>query len=336
MNYPAIRQTIGAMVAALALAWPAVSSAETKFKCSTGTLNDVQHEWCKRLVERLDKRTNGALKGEVFPAAQLGGGTQQIAGVQLGTIEMYMVPPEFLVGVDPRFMILTAPYLFNGFDHAYRVLNDEEFRSQFLSMGDNKGYKGVSLLVYGPVGVAARSPIHAPDDLKGKKIRINATPIEQAMMDALGATGVPMGLVEAVTAIQQGVVDGVQSGLPALANFKIYDMAKYHSNTAHFFVTSIGVVSKRWFDRLPADMQKAIVEEGKAVQAELLDVSKQANDRAIEAWKTGSKDGWIELTEAERAAFRKRIESTDAQVVAKHPQIKELLSLLRRKAQALQ
>lgn len=330
-----IRRAILAAASALALSWPAISSAETTFKCSTGTLNDVQHEWCKRLVERLDKRTNGQLKGQVFPASQLGAGNQQIAGVQLGTIEMYIVPPEFLVGVDPRFMVLTAPYLFNNFDHAYRVLNDEEFRQQFLSLGDAKGYKGISLLVYGPVGVAARSPIRSPDDLKGKKIRINATPIEQAMMDAFGATGVPMGLVEAVTAIQQGVVDGVQSGLPAMANFKIYDMAKYHSNTGHFFVTSIGLVSKRWFDRLPPDLQKAIVEEGKAVQAELLDVAKAANEKAIEAWKTGSKDGWIELTDAERAAFRTRIESADAQVVAKNPQVKELLALLRQKAQSL-
>lgn len=321
---------------ALAISWSTPSSAQTTFKCSTGTLNDVQHEWCKRLVERVAKRTNGQLKGEVFPAAQLGNGTQQLAGVQLGTIEIYMVPPEFLVGSDPRFMVLTAPYLFNGFDHAHRVLNDEEFRSRFLAIGDAKGYKGISLLVYGPVGIAMREPTRSPDGLKGKKIRINATPIEREIMDTLGATGVPMGLVEAVTAIQQGVVDGVQSGLPAMANFKIFDMAKYHTNTGHFFVTSIGIVSKRWFDQLPPDTQKIVIEEGKAVQAEMLDVAKSANDRAIEAWKAGSKDGWIELTDAERDVFRKRIENTDEKVVAKNPQVKELLELLRGKARSLQ
>jgi TRAP-type C4-dicarboxylate transport system substrate-binding protein len=112
-------------------------------------------------------------------------------------------------------------------------------------------------------------------------------------------------------------------------------MAKYHSDTSHFFVTSIGVVSKRWFDGLPPNAQKALVEEGKAVHDELLAVSKQAHEKAIATWKAGSKDGWIELTDTERAAFRTRIGGTDAKVIEKHPQVKELLGLLRERAQAL-
>jgi TRAP-type C4-dicarboxylate transport system substrate-binding protein len=62
--------------------------------------------------------------------------------------------------------------------------------------------------------------VRSPDDLRGKKIRINATPLERAMMNAFGATGTPMGLSEALTAAQQGTVDGVQSALPAITNFK--------------------------------------------------------------------------------------------------------------------
>jgi TRAP-type C4-dicarboxylate transport system substrate-binding protein len=229
---------------AAGLLWSAEASAQATFKCSTGTVNDAQHEWCKRLVARMEIVTNGALKGQVFPAGQLGGTPQQIQGVGLGTIEAFLSPPDFLVGIDPRFMALTAPYLFDSLDHQFRVLNDPEFRDKFLSLGESKGYKGISLLAYGPVGIALRTPAHSPDDLKGKKIRINATPIEQAMMGAFGASGVPMGLVEALQAAQQGVVDGVQSALPAITNFKFYELTKYHINTQHFYITSMAVVTR--------------------------------------------------------------------------------------------
>ena len=75
----------------------------------------------------MESATNGALKGQAFPAGQLGGTPQQIQGVGLGTIEAFVTPPDFLVGIDPRFMVLTSPYLFDNMDHAYRVLNDPEF-----------------------------------------------------------------------------------------------------------------------------------------------------------------------------------------------------------------
>jgi TRAP-type C4-dicarboxylate transport system substrate-binding protein len=88
----------------------AVTAQTIAFKCATATLNDVQHEWCKRFGARLEQRTGGRIKPQVFPASQLGSIPRMIEGVQLGTIESWIGPPEFMVGVDPRFQILTAPY----------------------------------------------------------------------------------------------------------------------------------------------------------------------------------------------------------------------------------
>ncbi len=325
---------VGLLVVTGALLWPAASEA-VAFKCATATINDVQHEWCKRYVARLEKASNGLIQGQVFPAGQLGAIPRMVEGVQLGTIEAFISPPDFLIGLDPRFMALTAPYLFESIDHAHRVLNDGEFLDRFLALAEPKGVLGVSLLVYGPAGIAMRAPVRSPDDLRGKKLRINATPIERAMMAAFGATGAPMGPGEALTALQQGTVDGVQSGLPIITNFKFYEGAKYHSNTHHFYVTSIGIINKRWLDGLPPNVRRAVVEEGRALHAELLEVTKQANAAAEATWKERTKDGWIELTATERAAFRSRLEGIDARIVQEHPSVKELIELLRRKSREL-
>ncbi len=332
---PALAATLLLALAGLGTAPPPAEAQAIAFKCATATLNDVQHEWCKRYVARLEKRTNGQIKGQIFPASQLGSIPRMIEGTQAGTIESWVGPPEFLVGVDPRFQVLTAPYIFDGFDHAHRVVNDREFLDRFLVLAEGKGLRGVTLFVYGPAGFATRTPVRMPDDLKGKKIRVLATPIETAMMANLGATGVPMTLGEVLPALQQGALDGSESALTVFTTFKYYDVVKYHANTNHYFITSMGVVSKRWLDGLAPDLRQAVLEEGRAVNAELLDWTKNFYQASVTLWKEKTRDGWIELTPEQQAAFRKRLEGVDASVAERVSGIKEWLDLLRARAKAL-
>jgi C4-dicarboxylate-binding protein DctP len=324
----------GVVGLALVWAWGAgrVEGATIAFKCALATVNDVQHEWCKRYGDRLEKRSNGAIKSQVFPAGQLGSIPRMLEGIQLGTIEAFTVPPDFFVGVDPRFQILTAPFLFTDMDHAYRVLNDRDFADRYLAMAERKGIMGVSLYPYGPASLVAKFPIRSPDDMKGKKFRVLATPIETAMMAAVGATGVPIPFGEVLPALQQGAVDGVQSSLTAVTGFKFYDVAKYHSNTNHYLIISIAVISRKWYTGLPADLQKTAVEEGRAVQAELLPWTKNFYGEAVKTWKEKTKDGWIELTDAERGVFRQRMEGVDEKVAQQVAGLKEWLDLVRAKS----
>jgi TRAP-type C4-dicarboxylate transport system substrate-binding protein len=323
------------MLLAASLAGPPPARADATFKCGIVSINDVQHEWCKRLSARVEKATNGFLKGQTYPAAQLGPTARLIEGVQFGTIEVIMVPPDFLIGLDPRFMAMTAPYLFDSLEHAHRVLNDKEFLDRFLALPEPKGMVGISMVVYGPSGFAMRAPVRTPDDLKGKKIRMNATPFERAMLSAVGASGVPMGINEALTAIQQGTVDGVQSAPHILTAFKFYDSAKYYAHTGHFTVTCMGLVNKRWLESLPPNVQKVLLEEARAVQPELIEVSRQMEVTAVATWKEQTKDGWMELTPAQKNAFRSRFEGIDAKVIAEHPAARETIEFVRRKAREL-
>jgi TRAP-type transport system periplasmic protein len=325
---------LGGIAFGVALGATEAHAQPIAFKCATATLNDVQHEWCKRVGARLEKRTNGRIKAQVFPAGQLGSIPRMIEGVQLGTIESWIGPPEFLVGLDPRFQALTAPYLFEGMDHAYRVINDREFVDKFLAMAEGKGIRGLTLLVYGPASFVARTPIKTPDDLKGKKIRVLATSMESAMMARVGATGVPMPLGEVLPALQEGALDAVESSLTVFTTFKYYDVAKYHTNTDHYFITSMATVSKKWLDGLPADIQKAVLEEARAPNAELLDWTKNFYQTAVNTWKEKSRDGWIDLTADQRAAFRAKLEGVDA-AVSEVPGLKDVLDLLRARAKAL-
>ena len=112
---------LGGMLAALLAADHRIRAGQTfVMKLSTATLNDTQHEWLKRFAAAVEKDSGGRIKGEVYPASQLGPIPRQIEGVQFGSIQGWMGPPEFLVGVDTRYEILSTPGLFTSFDQTRR------------------------------------------------------------------------------------------------------------------------------------------------------------------------------------------------------------------------
>ena len=119
-------------------------------KLSTATLNDAQHEWMKRFAAAVEKNSSGRIRAEVYPASQLGSIPRQIEGTQLGSIQAWIGPPEFLVGVDPRFELLSVPGLFQNDQHAIRTISDPAFAKAFLALGANKGLVGASLFITGP------------------------------------------------------------------------------------------------------------------------------------------------------------------------------------------
>jgi TRAP-type transport system periplasmic protein len=91
-------------------------------KIATATLNDGNHEWMKRFASAIETKSRGRIKGELYPASQLGSIPRQIEGTQLGSIQMCLHPPEFFVGIDPRFELLSAAGLFESEQHAIRTI----------------------------------------------------------------------------------------------------------------------------------------------------------------------------------------------------------------------
>src|SRR5262245_58253732 len=112
------RMISGVLVAGL------VSSASAQtftMKLTTTGINDPQTAMIAEFQKRLEARSGGRIKTEVYPGGQLGSIPRLIEGMQLGTIESYTVPPEFLVGLDPRIQVIVAPGLFKDLPHAWRT-----------------------------------------------------------------------------------------------------------------------------------------------------------------------------------------------------------------------
>ena len=261
------------LLAALAAALPGRAVAQDKamtVKLATATLNDVQHEWMKRFAALLEKSADGRIKTEIYPASQLGAIPRMIEGTQLGSIQVWVGPPEFLVGVDQRFELLSAPGVFQNDQHALKTITDPEFAKAFLASGAGKGLVGASLFFYAPATVAMRTPVRTLADFKGKKIRVLASPFQTEQMTRLGATGVPLSLGDVLPALQQGTIDGSFTGLPVFTTLQYQEAAKYITETGQAYIFCVAMLSKRWFDSLPGDLQTQVMAAAKQSEAEVM------------------------------------------------------------------
>ena len=154
---------LGAALCALAMAAP-VGAAEYTMKIGLVTLNDMQHNYARRYKEVLEKATNNRIAVQIFPQSQLGTPAGQIEGLQLGTIEMFMIVTDFFAGIDPRaeqrwtryalsagidprFGIFSIPYLFDSKEAANRTVADPELNAAILSLAEAKGLVGVATAV---------------------------------------------------------------------------------------------------------------------------------------------------------------------------------------------
>ena len=304
------------------------AQAQNVMKVGNATINDVQHEWQKLFAERLNKRAEGKLKVEIYPASQLGPQPRMIEGLQLGTVEALIIPPQFLVGVDPRFQVLAAPGLIENFQHAYRMCQDPTIRQALFTWGEAKGIKGISCIVYGPTVIASRSPLRSLADLRGVKVRVLPSPVEVEPVKRLGAAPIPMPLTEALTALQTGTIDAVYGGLTVFAGLKYYDTAKYILETEWAYALAVTYVSKAWFDRLDPALQAIVTDEAKGIEPELLTWVLGQQDRAKQTWKSNGGEIAL-LSSADRATMMKTVESAGEEVMASQPVLKDAYATIK-------
>lgn len=306
---------------------PVQAQQPTVMKLSTPTLNDGQHEFLKRLAAAIEKASQGRIKAEVYPASQLGPIPRQIEATQLGAVQGFAAPPEFFDGVDTRFQVLTAPGLFDDFDHADRVQKDAEFRKAFLPLGLNRGLKVGALFLVGPGGFNTRTPVAKLADLKGMKLRVLASAMQMEPIKKLGASGIPMTLGEVLPGLQQGTIDGTLGAIPVFASLRFYDAAKFFTETNFVISSSMLVLSKAWLDKLPADLQKIVVEESLRVGDEMHPYIKEFFEAQKKVWV--EKGGTIlQIPAEERAKAMAEQAAIAREVVEKDRPLKEIFDIV--------
>ncbi|MBM3486207.1 MAG: TRAP transporter substrate-binding protein [Alphaproteobacteria bacterium] len=311
-----------ALGAAIAIATP-VSAQQIVMKIGTATVGTGdQNMWMERFKQRVEQRAGGRMAVNLFPGSQLGDNTRMMEGTQLGTLEAYVAPTVYLSIADRRFMVLDSPGIFDDIEHGQRVVTDPGFRDMFLVLGTAKNVIGISMWASGTYCLMMRSkPVRTVDDFKGLKIRVLASRVESETARRLGSTGVPMALGEVMQAVQTGVIDGAKGALVVADAFKMWTLTKYLTETDEAVLVSAVAVHKPWFDKLPADLRTAVLEEGKRLDQEMHDYSIEQRKGFRVNWvKNGGE--LIQLAPAERKKLTERLATVGETVIQDFPEVK--------------
>ena len=258
------------------------------------------------MAEAVEERTDGQVTIEVFANSEIGAERELTEGMGLGTVDLVVSSTAPVTNFVPELGVLDVPFLFQDRESAVEVLEGDIGDELFAKMEEN----GIIGLSWGENGYRhitnAVRPVETPEDLKGLKIRTQENEIHLAAFEALGAQPTPMAWTEAITALQQGVVDAQENPAIVADQFSLYDAnQKYMSLTGHVYSVAIYMMSQQTYDELPEDLRDIVVEEGQKAGAKERDLIVEMEKESIQTLK----DNGVEIIEdIDTAPFQETVQ----------------------------
>lgn len=216
----------------------------------------------KRFAELFEAKTNGAYKVTVFPGGQLGQEREVMEGMPLGIVDLQIYGTSTLTSVAPEIGDCDLPFLYTSTAHAGKCL-EGSIGDHWLRLLEPKGIKGLG---WGAGGfrscLNARKAITSKEGFAGMKFRVAGGPVFIGMFKALGASAIQMNWGEVYTAVQQGVIDGLECPPNVMVSSKLNEVAKFVTLDEHTYSALVFGMAAPVYAKMSPAHQKAAVEAG--------------------------------------------------------------------------
>ncbi len=220
------------------------------------------HAGFEKWAERVYEKTDGNLEIKVFPSSQLGVEEDILEQLRQGVPVGWNTDSARLGNYVPGIAVLNAPYFVDSIEDVKKLNECPTIQKWEKELADKYGFKVISFnWVQGFRHFMTNKPIKEPADLKGLRIRTPPAPIWQESVRALGATPTAMNFGDIYTGLQQGAVDGAELVYDNITAGNLYEVLDYVNETGHFLLINFQVVSNKWFQSLPEEYKKILVEE---------------------------------------------------------------------------
>ena len=250
------------LVLILALCVSASAMAETVLQLGT-TVNeqDSFQVAAEKFAELVAERTNGEYKIEIYPNGTLGGESEMLDSMSMGMLDMGIITSGPFVNFSEDMGVLDMPFLFASNEEAYKVL-DGEIGKELLATLEDAGLKGLAYAERGFRNVTnSVRPVTSAADLAGLKLRVMENEVYTATFKALSVNAVPMAWSEALTAMQQGTIEGEENPINVIYSYGLWDYGqKYVTLDRHSYATAIITMSLDKFNELDEATQQIFVE----------------------------------------------------------------------------
>src|SRR5712671_5147658 len=306
-------------------------AATTKLKCSSSLPTDPKFANGRVYYDNLVKnlKTNGL--GEqvdvtFFPDNQLGQEIDVINSVKLGVIDLMVSGSSISANLVPLVGTFDLGYLFASFPQQTRAFDGGAARPIEEAL-----LKGANIRViawsynFGARSVLAKKPVKTPEDLAGLKIRTLPNPIITECLRLMGAAATPLAFGEIYTALQAGVLDGLEHDPPTILASKFYETSKHYALTQHNFSPLATYFSDATFTRMEAKLREGFLDAARKAGADTrahgLAVEKEALTLIVEKG--------VSVVECDKEAFRKRVLPQTDNFIKARPDAKPVVDMIR-------
>ncbi len=257
-----------------------------------------------RFKELAEKYTNGRVKVEVYPNSTLYKDAEEMEALQLGAV--HMLAPSTAkfapLGVK-QFEVLDLPFLFHNQATYDRVINGELGQHLFKLL-EAKGVRGLGYWDNGFYVISANKPLIKPDDLRGLKIRISGSKVDDQTLRLMGANPQIMAFSELYQALQSGVVDGAQNTPSNYTTQKLNEVQSNITTLYHVHLQYAVITNKKFWDGLPPDIRKELDRAMADATTYNNSISVEENTQALAAIRATGKTDIHDPTPAEKKAWR--------------------------------
>ncbi|MDX1301451.1 TRAP transporter substrate-binding protein [Photobacterium sp.] len=225
-------------------------------------INSALHEGAIAFQREMAKLSDNKMTVELYPANSLGDDQYATELLQIGIIQVAVVPTSKLANFSPSLKTLDYPYLFGNKESAYRVL-DGPIGAEMLDDMRSKGIEGVGFWESGFKQITCNNVFsqEKPEEdeiLKGIPVRIMASDVLNKQYQAAKALPLVIPFSEIYVALQHGLAKCQENPIVSIAKMRIYEVQNELLLSNHGYLGYAFIVSSRWFDSLN-DEEKRIL-----------------------------------------------------------------------------
>ena len=275
------------LVAGIALASANVAMAQNRsFSFAYDQPPTTAYGIAGRIFDTKLKELSGGKMGiNQFPGAQLGSEPQMLQKMRAGDIDFVITSTANASTLAPQAGVFSLHFLFRDQAHLAKVLADPGVTLAFREMVKDQvqGAQVLGLMTMGLRNMYSKKEVKSIDDIKGQKVRVQATKTEDTHFPAYGAQTVHMPFGDVYTSLQTGVVNIAENGVNVYLANKHYEVAPVLSMTEHEANNNcIWVSDKTWNSLSPQQqqwVQAAAAEVSRAEPALALKLEKDSADK---------------------------------------------------------
>ena len=262
---------------------------------------DGFHIAAEKFKEVVEERTDGVVSVDIFPNAQLGDERTLLESMQIGTVDMGVITNGPVANFVEEIAVFELPFLFPSREAAYEVL-DGPVGQDLLDELERVNLKGLAYAERGFRNLTnSRGPVTEPADLDGLKLRVMENPVYVDTFRELGANAVPMAWTEALTAMQQGTIDGQENPVNVIHSFELNETQTHMTLSRHTYAPAIFVMGMPVWNELP-ELVQGVIEDAAQEAAEY---ERQVNEEMEAEQLAELKAAGMEVVEdADLEAFR--------------------------------